>query len=326
MTRISSSFAIVTILLVVFGGVSSRSAAQRWAKPKPGPAQTAEPEANSMTVWQARSIILERLPRVLSHQVRNMGNGIREDWDIRISAARVSGTKVEYDYSWSKTEHGFNYHPNPDSGAGTGTLDLKQIGPVWEVVSSGWAPYTKGRRPGTFTYSASAPFVCAGYCLIDRDQQSYVDSDFMWSSSEDATLLAQALNRLSESARGKQTPEEQAVWSDFPQKAAAWRALAVRPPLTDEVRKHRILAEKAISEQDMSGALEHYEAGLAIDPVWPEGHFNAAMLYAQLSFYNEAIQHMRAYLELLPDAPDGQPARDQIVIWEDELKKTSATK
>jgi tetratricopeptide (TPR) repeat protein len=276
---------------------------------------------SAMSIWQARSIILERLPRILSNHKRDMGNGIREDRYMKISAVQVSGYKIKYEYSWTEQEDGFGFHPAATSGQSTTTLDLKKIGPVWEVVNSGWAPDTGGRRPGIFTYSSSSPYVCTGYCLIDRNKQSYVDSMFMWSSSQDASLLAQAMNRLSAYALGKRTPEEEAVWSNFPQKAAAWRALTVKPPLSDEVRKHRILAEKAISEQDITGALEHYEAGLAINPVWPEGHFNAGMLYAQLSFYNDAIQHMKAYLELVPEAPDAQAVRDQMVIWEDALKK-----
>ena len=233
----------------------------------------------------------------------------------------MSGYKVEYDYSWSEQGRGFGYHPAPESEQGTSRLDLKKMGPVFGVVSSGWAPASHGRRGGTFTVAEDPQFECAGYCLINRDELKYIDSALMWSSSQDATLLAQALNRLSAYALGKRTPEEEAVWSNFPQKASAWRALSVRPPLADEVRKHRILAEKAISERDISGALEHFEAGLAINPVWPEGHFNAAMLNAELSFYNAAIQHMQAYLELIPGAPDAQAARDQIFIWEDALKK-----
>jgi tetratricopeptide (TPR) repeat protein len=276
----------------------------------------------SMTLWQARSIIQERLANIISSQVRSIGNGLHEDWNNNISAVRVTGYKVEYDYSWSEQGRGFGYHPDPESGQGTRTLDLKQMGPVFGVVSSGWAPASHGRRGGTFTVAADPQFVCAGYCLINKDQQRYVDSALMWSSSQDANLIAQALNRLSASARGQRTPEEAAEWNDFPQKAAAWRALAVKPPETEEVHKHRILAENAIREQDFSGALEHYEAGLAIDPVWPDGHYNAAMMCEQFALYNEAIQHMQAYLTLVPDASDVQAARDKIYIWEDKLKKT----
>ena len=35
---------------------------------------------------------------------------------------------------------------------------------------------------------------------------------------------------------------------------------------------------------------------------------------------------MRAYLELVPDAPDAQGARDQLIIWQDKLWIDPATK
>ena len=49
---------------------------------------------------------------------------------------------------------------------------------------------------------------------------------------------------------------------------------------------------------------------------------NAALLCAELGYYSEALHHMRAYLELVPDAPDAQQARDHMVIWEAKLTKT----
>jgi hypothetical protein len=152
-------------------------------------------------------------------------------------------------------------------------------------------------------------------CLTKLNQNS-------WDTRQQAQALADALNPLSAYARGERTPEAAAVWSDFPQKTAAWRALAVKPPLAEEVRKHRILAEKAFSEKDLYGAVEEYEAGLAIDPMWPEGHFNAALLCGELKVYAEAIRYMHAYVELVPNGSDTQSARDQMIIWEAELTKT----
>ena len=86
------------------------------------------------------------------------------------------------------------------------------------------------------------------------------------------------------------------------------------------VRKYRLLAENAVKENRFDSAVEEYEAGLEINPTWPEGHFNAALLYAELGYYPEAMHHMRAYLELTPEAPDAQQARDQVVIWEAKLR------
>jgi hypothetical protein len=138
--------------------------------------------------------------------------------------------------------------------------------------------------------------------------------------TENAQTFADAMNRLSSFARGGGRAQQEAEWRDFQQKAVAWRALAAKPPLAEEVRKERLLAEDALHEKQMDAAVEHYETGLDIDPCWPEGHFNAALLYAELREYSDAVQHMRAYLELAPDAQDAPQARDQIVIWEAKRK------
>jgi tetratricopeptide (TPR) repeat protein len=127
--------------------------------------------------------------------------------------------------------------------------------------------------------------------------------------------------RLSASALGKDQDLLEADWHEFQPKASAWRALPVKPAISEEVRQHRLLAEHAVAEKQFDDAVEEYEAGLEINPTWPEGHFNAALLCAELRYYSEAIHHMRAYLELAPDAPDAQQARDQMIIWEAESKK-----
>ena len=114
--------------------------------------------------------------------------------------------------------------------------------------------------------------------------------------------------------------QETAAWVDFQQKAAAWRALPVKPAISEEVRLERVQAENAVREKRLEAAVEHYESGLKMNPVWPEGHFNAALLYAELEEYDKAIWQMRAYVELVPDAQDARGARDQTAIWQDKLK------
>ena len=103
---------------------------------------------------------------------------------------------------------------------------------------------------------------------------------------------------------------------DFHQQAAAWRALATKPPLPDAVRIRRIAAEDAIKNNNPNAALKYYEEGLDLYPTWPEGWFNAALIEGQLGAYDEAVQHMQNYLELAPNAPDAQAAHDQIGLWQ----------
>jgi tetratricopeptide (TPR) repeat protein len=156
-----------------------------------------------------------------------------------------------------------------------------------------------------------------------------------WKYNDDAQQFVNAVNRLIAGARnydpakpGFAPPCEEAAqvtfWNEFQQKAAAWRALSRKPPVSDDVRQHRLLAEDAMKEKQMDTAIAEYEAGLEIDPLWPQGHFNAALLYGEQKDYEDAIWHMRAYLELVPDAPDAQAAHDQMTIWEAEISKAGS--
>ncbi len=132
-----------------------------------------------------------------------------------------------------------------------------------------------------------------------------------------AALLTSGLNSLRVVAMNRQT-----MRGEFRQRAAAWRTLTVKPPIPEEVRAQRLLAENAVKEKQFEKALDHYEAGLEILPTWPQGQFNAALVAAELKYYADAVEHMQAYLELVPDAPDAQAARDQIAIWQYKAKGT----
>jgi tetratricopeptide (TPR) repeat protein len=125
--------------------------------------------------------------------------------------------------------------------------------------------------------------------------------------------FATALNSLHAIAVARQNAA-----GEYHRQATGWRALTPKPPLPEEVRVHRILAENAVKEKKLDDALEHYEAGLDLYYTWPQGHFNAALIAAEIGFYEQAVEHMQSYLELVPDAPDAEAARDQIVIWRDK--------
>lgn len=136
-----------------------------------------------------------------------------------------------------------------------------------------------------------------------------------WRNGGDAAAFARAVNRL---ALGHVGDEED--FSAFEARAAEWRRRP-RPPLSEEVRRKKLLGEAAFKEKDFERALDHFEAGLQIDPLWPEGHFNAALLSAELGALEPAVSHMKKYLALVPDASDAAAARDQLLIWEDRLSR-----
>jgi hypothetical protein len=147
----------------------------------------------------------------------------------------------------------------------------------------------------------------------DRDIPRPLNQIIFWGKDRaaDAALLAAGLNSLRGLAMGRQ-----AAQSGFTQQAAAWRAMATKPPIPEAVRLHRLLAEDALKKNQPEEALDHYENGLLAYPTWPQGWFNAALIAAELGRYADAVEKMRAYLELVPDAQDAQSARDQIAIWQ----------
>jgi tetratricopeptide (TPR) repeat protein len=144
----------------------------------------------------------------------------------------------------------------------------------------------------------------------------------LWPNAEGAQRFADALNTLIRAARGVGDTVSASDWNDFVLKANKWRAMPVKPDLPEEAQRHRVLAEHAISEKDFDKAIEEYDAALDVFPTWPDGQYNVAALCAGIEDYQEAIQHMKYYLELLPDAPDAKEARQQIWIWQDKAKAT----
>lgn len=107
----------------------------------------------------------------------------------------------------------------------------------------------------------------------------------------------------------------------FRAQAAAWRALADKPKMPEEVRTHKLLAENAVQEKNFDRAVEEYQTALQLFPMWPEGQFNLALICGETGDYECAVEHMQNYLELVPDASDAQAAKDKITIWKDKITR-----
>jgi hypothetical protein len=145
--------------------------------------------------------------------------------------------------------------------------------------------------------------------------------------------LAQGLNKLVSDAHAgypyechsAPTPADAAKeLADFQQKAAAWRALNPKPPVSDEVTKKRLLAEDAVEQKNFDAAAGYYRAGVTLDPTWAPGWFNAALINAELKNYADAAFDMKHYLILLPDAPDAAAAKEKVLLWEAKAEQGSA--
>ncbi len=99
--------------------------------------------------------------------------------------------------------------------------------------------------------------------------------------------------------------------------AAQYRALAVKPAVSEEQRKLFVQANALAQQKEYGKALTQYEKAIALDrTVYPEAYFNMALLAAQEQRPVTAIFYMRHYLLLRPDATDARSAQDKIYEWE----------
>ncbi len=110
--------------------------------------------------------------------------------------------------------------------------------------------------------------------------------------------------------------------SGFKEAAEKWRALTEKPPLPEGVHREEVLAKYAITEdKNPEVALQHFEKGLAIEPLWPAGQLGAATICGELQRWECAVAHGERYLEMLPNGPQADVLRDKLIIWKDKLGK-----
>jgi len=135
--------------------------------------------------------------------------------------------------------------------------------------------------------------------------------------------MSEILKYMAEAARAgrkvdctRDAPGSAGELDAFAQNTAAWRALTIKPEISEEVYKDRLLAEDAFKNRNLSGAASYYAAGVASDPTWAQGWYNVALVYSELNDYSDAAQAMKHYVILLPDAPDVRAAKDSIILWE----------
>ncbi|MDA8164664.1 MAG: hypothetical protein M0017_06510, partial [Desulfobacteraceae bacterium] len=109
-------------------------------------------------------------------------------------------------------------------------------------------------------------------------QNSTLATVYFWESlnKDEAVSLANAFYVLKRYSEGYKPEDAVASIADFQAKAKAWRALAVKPALSEDVEKCRVMAEDALRNKNFEKAVQYYEKGLAIEPLWPQGQFNAA--------------------------------------------------
>lgn len=138
-----------------------------------------------------------------------------------------------------------------------------------------------------------------------------------------------SLNNSADAERGFHAWVGDTIWGNLPEvkrqrqalenAIAAWRASGSKVDPPEEAQRHFVLAQEAYQEKNVERQTQELEAALEIYPTWPAEQSDLALILGELGHYSEAIEHMQMYLDLAPNAPDAQHAKQQIWIWQDKV-------
>ena len=144
----------------------------------------------------------------------------------------------------------------------------------------------------------------------------YPNHAFNFLTMHDAQMFVDAIYVLVNAPLSQlRIPEDPAEQASFEKAAKQYRSKSVKPVLPEDAWKYKVQADTAVAKKQYDDAIELYENALKIAPWWPEGHFNRALLMGNAQDYFGAVQEMKRYLALAPDAPDARKAQDQIYQW-----------
>jgi hypothetical protein len=157
-----------------------------------------------------------------------------------------------------------------------------------------------------------------------HDNPEYVQRPYYRGGEAKDEKLKAAMEFLAADARQQVKAQLDSQLDGFKAQAKSWREASVKPAMPEAAREHQVLAEYAFKEKDTDKAIKEYSSALDIFPTWPEGQFNLATLAGEKKFYETAIFHMKEYLELVPESPDAQAAKDSVIIWKDKVSSIYA--
>lgn len=106
----------------------------------------------------------------------------------------------------------------------------------------------------------------------------------------------------------------------FESVAAVYRALKVKPAISEEQRKYIVQANLYSQKHEYNKAIEIYNKATEVDPTaYPSAYSNLALLSSQVDKFDDAVYYMKKYLMLVPDAEDARSCQDKIYEWETQL-------
>jgi tetratricopeptide (TPR) repeat protein len=159
-------------------------------------------------------------------------------------------------------------------------------------------------------------FYDSGVWIYVSDQNPVLWGDILLNPLNSPLQLARALLTLKQAAIAADTLPTADEKSRFVEIAAAYRAASPKPSLPETARKFQVQAEGAVRDKDFDDAEFYFNQALEVAPWWPDGHYNRALMLAELGEYEMAILEMQNYLALVPNAPNARATQDMIYDWQ----------
>lgn len=130
----------------------------------------------------------------------------------------------------------------------------------------------------------------------------------------DLNLGIESLNKRKNKV--KQIEAEKTTDARFQEALRSNQATPVKFVMPESARRYMVQAEDAVREKKFDAAADLYKQALDVAPLWPEGHFNRALVLGETGSYVLAVSEMKRYLLLVPNASNARAAQDKIYIWE----------
>ena len=88
------------------------------------------------------------------------------------------------------------------------------------------------------------------------------------------------------------------------------------PAPSDEIKDMITKAQVLTDEKEQFRALAEYNKVLKSAPYLSEIYYKAALIYAQLKDYKNAVSYIKDYIKTNPDDPDMKKIKKQMINWE----------
>ena len=205
------------------------------------------------------------------------------------------------------------------------SLSVEKTTVYSDRIEIGWKNFCGGpQKTGVFVlphYKISSAAIIVEYRKegYGRIRHEINFPDLVSLQFDDLTAARKAADALlfMQNEERKADEERKAQLASFSPIAAQYRALKIKPPMSEEQRKLVVQANAFNQEKNYDKAIEKYLKAVDSNPTaYPAAYFNLALLYAQQKHPRRAIFYMKHYLLLEPDAKDARSAQDKIYEWE----------